>query len=230
MFTTLNSSTLLYIDIETVRYTKHYTELDDSIKELWIKRAKKINKDVSSEDDNNIQKIYEENAAFYPEFSRVVCISIGAFNKDGIFRVASFTNNDETILLKEFIKVCDKFFEKGYYVIAHNGFNFDYPFITKRCIINALNPPKHFHSYNKKPWDMFLIDSLDIWKGVARYAQTATLEEITNSLGIHTSKDLLDGSDVAKYYFDNKISDIAIYCEKDITVLKDIITKLKNLE
>lgn len=230
MFSSINVHNLLFLDIETVRKTYLYNELDKRTLETWLKKCKKIypdaNLDILSE-NNDIQKIYESDASFHPEYAKIICISCGYLDSNMDFKYKSFYDTDEKQLLKDFISASNKI---NRIPIAHNGFGFDFPFITKRCIINNLNPPKSLQVFNKKPWEVELLDTMEMWKGISKYGQLTSLDSLTNALNIDSPKTIMDGSQVADYYYNNKISDIVSYCENDIIALKEIILVFKNLE
>ena len=96
-----------------------------------------------------------ERAGIYAEFGIIICIAVGFLtDRDpaGI-RLKSFYGDDERKILEEFSAVLLKF-SKGREAIlcAHNGKEFDYPYIARRMIINSLRIPEILDNAGKKPW------------------------------------------------------------------------------
>jgi uncharacterized protein YprB with RNaseH-like and TPR domain len=112
---------------------------------------------------------------------------------------------------------------------AHNGKEFDFPYIARRMIINGLIIPEILDNAGKKPWEVKLLDTMDLWK-FGDYKNYTSLELLTTILGIPTPKDDIDGSMVAGiYYGENDIERIVRYCEKDVLAIVRIMMRFLNL-
>jgi 3'-5' exonuclease len=80
-------------------------------------------------------------AGIYAEFGKIIVISVGYFNGSE-FRLKSFYGDDEKILLEEFATLLNRHYNNADDVLcAHNGKEFDFPFIARRMIINGIELP-----------------------------------------------------------------------------------------
>jgi DNA polymerase elongation subunit (family B) len=84
---------------------------------------------------------------------------------------------------------------------AHNGKEFDYPYIARRMIINGITVPDLLDNAGKKPWEIKLLDTLDLWK-FGDYKSYTSLDLLTAVLNIPSPKTILIGSMVARIYHD----------------------------
>jgi hypothetical protein len=112
---------------------------------------------------------------------------------------------------------------------AHNGKEFDYPYIARRMIINRIVIPEILDNAGKKPWEVKLLDTLDLWK-FGDYKSYTSLGLLTSILGIPSPKDDIDGSMVARIYWDeHDIKRIVRYCEKDALAVAQVLLRFMNL-
>jgi hypothetical protein len=112
---------------------------------------------------------------------------------------------------------------------AHNGKEFDFPYIARRMIINSLIIPEILDNAGKKPWEVKLLDTMDLWK-FGDYKNYTSLDLLTSILGIQTPKDDIDGSMVAKVYYEEKdLARIVRYCEKDVLAIARVLMRFMNL-
>jgi len=113
---------------------------------------------------------------------------------------------------------------------AHNGKEFDFPYIARRMIIHNISLPFKLNLFGKKPWEVPHLDTLDLWK-FGDYKHYTSLKLLTNILGIPSPKDDIDGSQVRQvYYEENDIDRIVIYCEKDTVAVAQILLRLRQEE
>jgi 3'-5' exonuclease len=225
MLDNLNIEEILFIDIETIPLVPEYGELTEKWKELWEHKMQfQIVNGEPAED------LYER-AGIYAEFGRIICISAGyVTQKKGelFFRVKSFYNEDEKKLISDFFNAWEKFLKKGKRrLCAHNGQEFDYPYIARRALVNGLKLPKILNISGAKPWEIKdqLIDTLQLWKfgDFKHYTSLSLLCELFN---IPTPKDDIDGSQVARIYWEeNDIDRIIRYCEKDTLAVANLLLK-----
>ncbi len=226
MLENIKEQNILFLDIETVPQYPSYEELDERWKKLWDKKAKRI----ASEDETDEQTY--RKAGIYAEFGRIICISVGFIRKDGEkrqFRIKSFANDDEKKLLQDFNSLIIKSFNKDYHLLcAHNGKEFDFPYIARRILINGLKMPKILNIAGKKPWQVKHLDTLELWR-FGDYKNWTSLDLLTAIFNIPTPKDDIDGSMVAEiYYKNNDLERIVKYCEKDVTAVAQLFLKYKN--
>jgi 3'-5' exonuclease len=218
---------VLFIDIETVPVASSYEELDPVMKALWDKKSKHIKTAEQTPDE-----VYER-AGIYSEFGKIICISVGGISKkDPVsLKLKSFFGKDEKSILSEFSAML-RGFSKTHTeatLCAHNGKEFDYPYIARRNLINSLAIPGILDNSGKKPWEVKLLDTMDLWK-FGDYKNYTSLELLTSVLGIPTPKDDIDGSMVASiYYGDDDIERIVRYCEKDVIAVAQVLLRFMRI-
>ncbi len=228
MLNNLDLSKVIFIDIETVPCVYHFSELDERGKELWNKKTRFL----QEREGISPAQIYEK-AGIYSEFAKVACISIGlVVQKDGEqqIRLKSFAGTDEKELLQEFIDLVEtKFAMPGYMLCAHNGKEFDYPFLSRRMLINGLKLPNLLNIAGKKPWEISHLDTMELWK-FGDYKHYTSLELLTYIFDIPTPKDDIDGSQVAAvFYEEGDIDRIIKYCEKDVIATVQLMLRYNGL-
>jgi len=226
MFDKIKEQNILFLDIETVPQYPSYQDLDERWKKLWDKKSKNI-----STEDQISEQTYNK-AGIYAEFGKIICISVGFIKKDGEqrqFRIKSFANDDEKKLLMEFNSLIIKSFNRDEHVLcAHNGKEFDFPYIARRILINGLKIPKIINMAGKKPWQIKHLDTLELWR-FGDYKNWTSLDLLTAVFNIPTPKDDIDGSQVAEiYYKNNDLERITKYCEKDVIAVAQLFLKYKN--
>jgi 3'-5' exonuclease len=220
---------IVFLDIETVPQYASFADVPEPFKKLWETKAAQISK---SETDT--AEILYPRAGIYAEFGKVVCISCAYFNKHDKeeLRVKSFFGHDEKQLLQEFAGVLNRHFPliDKYLLCAHNGKEFDFPFLGRRMIINGVDIPAHLNHSGKKPWEIPHLDTMELWK-FGDYKSYTSLELLTAILGIPNPKDDIKGSDVWRVYWqENDLERIATYCAKDTVSLAQILRKFSNLD
>lgn len=225
MIKRINLENILFLDIETVPEFQYFDQLDDQTKLLW-----ELKSQYQRKDDFTAEEFYER-AGIWAEFGKIVCISVGYFVCRGDtrnFRVTSF-NGDEEKILKDFKNLLESHFHKPHHLLcAHNGKEFDFPYIARRMLINRIDLPFKLDLFGKKPWEVPHLDTLELWK-FGDYKTFTSLKLLTHILGIPSPKDDIDGSEVYKvYYEDNDIDRIIVYCEKDTIAVAQIFLRLRN--
>jgi len=218
---------IMFLDIETVPQAPSFEKLDPVLQVLWEKKSS-----FFRSPEQSAEEVYER-AGIYSEFGKIVCISVGFINEKNpfSFRIKSFYGDNEKTLLSEFSDVLVKFSKSGKEALlcAHNGREFDFPYIARRMIINRLVIPDILDNAGKKPWEIKLLDTMDLWK-FGDYKNYTSLDLLTSILGIPSPKDDIDGSMVAGLYYGEKdIARIVRYCEKDVLSIARILLRFKNL-
>lgn len=219
-------SDILFLDIETVPQKEHWENLSSKEKELFSQKTQYQRKDEITAED------FYKRAGIWAEFGKIICISVGFFTgleENKMFRVKSFFGYDEHKILSEFKELLESHFSKNQHVLcAHNGKEFDFPFIARRMIIHQIVLPKKLNLFGKKPWEVPHLDTLELWK-FGDYKHYTSLKLLTHVLGVPSPKDDIDGSEVAKvYYQENNIERIVTYCEKDTIAVAQILLKMNN--
>jgi len=225
----LKIENVLFLDIETVPAVPSYSELPDAFKSLWDRKAMQIKR----EEDQTPESLYQR-AGIYAEFGRIVCISAGFVffkKKSACFRLKSFYNQSEKDLLLEFAVLLNRFGgKKGALLCAHNGKEFDFPYIARRMLVNGVKLPNILDVAGKKPWEVSFLDTMELWK-FGDYKHYTSLNLLAILFGIPTPKDDIDGSQVAEvYYKSGDIERIARYCEKDVITIAQLFRRYRNEE
>jgi 3'-5' exonuclease len=226
MLDNLRVEDILFLDIETVPGAPSFELLEPVMQALWEKKSKQFRTP-----DQAAHEVYER-AGIYSEFGKIICISVGLIKEKDPFRLRlkSFFGDDEKSLLSDFSSMLKKFCKTNREAIlcAHNGKEFDYPFIARRMIINGLILPDILDNSGKKPWEVKLLDTMDLWK-FGDYKNYTSLELLTSILGIPTPKDDIDGSMVAGvYYIEKNTERIVRYCEKDVLAIAQVLLRFMN--
>ncbi len=226
MLANIKPEDILFLDIETVPASSSYSILDTVSQAHWDKKSKQFRTE-----DQSPAEVYER-AGIYAEFGKIICISVGFIKeKDPFsFRLKSFFGDDEKALLSEFSEILGKFTKhREALLCAHNGKEFDYPYIARRMIINNLVIPDILDNAGKKPWEIKLLDTLDLWK-FGDYKSYTSLDLLTSILGIQSPKDDVEGSMVAGIYWgEHDLRRIAVYCEKDVLAVAQVLLKFMNM-
>ncbi len=208
---------ILFIDIETVPVTYKYSDLDENSKDLWNKKWQ-YNKEISPEQQYN-------KAGIYAEFAKVVCIGLGFYNQKK-FRVKVIASDNEVDILNQFSELLKTHFNTyAHLLCAHNGKEFDFPFLCRRFLINNLPLPKILQIQGMRPWEVKHIDTMDLWK-FGDVKNFSSLNLLAHVLGIPSPKDEIDGSMVAKTFYEEKdLEKIAKYCKKDVITLARVYNR-----
>ncbi|MGE5943044.1 MAG: 3'-5' exonuclease [Flavobacteriales bacterium] len=225
MINKLNLENILFLDIETVPEVQNFSELDETKQHLWDHKSQYQRKEDESAED------FYERAGIWAEFGKIVCISVGYFKLQGDlrkFRVTSFFG-DEIKILKDFKNLLITHFSETKHILcAHNGKEFDFPYIARRMIIHNIELPNKLNLFGKKPWEVPHLDTLELWK-FGDYKNYTSLKLLTHILGIPSPKDDIDGSEVYRvFYKENDIDRIVMYCEKDTVAVAQIFLRLRG--
>lgn len=219
---------ILFIDIETVPQCKSFNDLSPEFKQFWETKSSFIGKEGDSPDETY------ERAGIYAEFGKIICISVGYIfieNDKKCFKIKSFYGDDERSFLPQFITMLEDFQKKKtIHLCAHNGKEFDFPYLARRILINDLNLPKLLDVAGKKPWEVNFLDTMELWK-FGDYKHYTSLNLLTHLFKIPSPKDDIDGSMVSKiYYEDNDLERIVKYCEKDVLAIAQLMLKYRSEE
>jgi 3'-5' exonuclease len=218
---------ILFLDIETVSCVGSYQELDDALKPLWDKKAAIIKKT----DQEKASDLFFEKAAIYAEFGKVIVIGLGivTFDEHDVptLRVKALKGHDEKTLLQEFKDVLEAGFQQeSLRLCAHNGKEFDFPYLCRRMLIHGIPLPRALDIAGKKPWEVAHLDTMELWKFGDRKSFTS-LHLLATLFGINSSKELMEGSEVNHYYYTgNNLGKIAAYCLQDVVVTVQLFLKM----
>lgn len=221
----INLEHILFLDIETVPEHADFNTLETDKKELWAQKSSYHRKDERTPEE------FYARAGIWAEFGKIICISVGYFKLQGdtkTFRVTTF-KGDEPQLLEQFKALLEEHFGFAKHMLcAHNGKEFDFPYIARRMIINGITLPNHLDLFGKKPWEVNHLDTMELWK-FGDYKNYTSLKLLANVLGIPSPKEDIDGSMVRDvFYKERDLDRIARYCELDVITTAQIFLRLRN--
>ncbi|MFN3315881.1 MAG: ribonuclease H-like domain-containing protein [Raineya sp.] len=245
---------MLFLDIETARSNKKYEELSEGMQKMWEHKAKNI--EPKDDSLSPAEKYYDKAAIYaeFGRVVCISCGFIYEKEKELFFRVKSFYGKNEKKILEEFKHFLDtktgkidgygnlldkagnKVFDNNgkkvsnerllHYITAHNGREFDIPYLCRRYLINQISLPQMLEIRGKKPWEILhLIDTMEMWK-FGDNKNFTKLELLCNIFEIPTPKDDIDGSQVGNVFWEEENYErIAIYCEKDVVATAQLMLK-----
>lgn len=214
---------VLFLDIETVPQYGDWSEMDEAHQKLWDKKTK-----LQRKEEFSAEEFYNERGGIMAEFGKIICISVGLLDKSNKLKIKSFYGDDEKKLLEEFGEIFNSPKLREGILCAHNGKEFDFPWIARRFLINGMQPPRPFQLFGKKPWEIPHLDTMELWK-FGDYKSYVSLELLAHVFGIPTPKDDIDGSMVASMYWVEKdLFRIVQYCEKDVLTLANIFRRMRQ--
>lgn len=220
---------ILFLDIETVSQVRSFEELSEPWQQLWTRKAESLLR--NNKEELTVAEIYDR-AGIYAEFGKIVCISCGVLQGNGENKsmlIKSFYGDDEKKILADFCEMLTKWGTGGQkYLCAHNGKEFDFPYLCRRMIINNECIPALLSISGKKPWEVNLLDTMELWK-FGEYKSFTSLNLLAHVLNIPTSKDDIDGSMVGRVYWnENNIERIVHYCQKDVVTMAQVYLRLNR--
>jgi 3'-5' exonuclease len=225
MLDQIKNENVLFIDIETVPQYPDYERLPDIYKKLWDVKASKL----PGTEKEPPATLYER-AGIYAEFGKIICISAGFIN-DGKLRIKSYAGKDEPELLISFADMLNNRFSRPQFQLcAHNGKEFDFPYIARRMLVNGIKIPSILDTTGRKPWEVQHLDTMEMWK-FGDYKSYTSLALLTAIFNIPTPKDDIDGSQVGRVFWEeDNLDRIVEYCQKDVVAIVQLFLKYKGEE
>lgn len=218
---------ILFLDIETASMTASFDELEPRIREEWHKKCK----NVKLEEAFEAEDLFFQRAGIFAEFGKVICIGVGYFtyqeeNGRLLYRTKSFAEAEEHDTLWSFRELLEK---KNWTLCAHNGKEFDFPYLCRRMLVNRIPLPQILQLAGKKPWEIRHLDTLELWK-FGDHKHYTRLELLASIFNIPSSKEDIDGSQVnAMYYLQKDLKSIRNYCLRDVEVTARIYLAFQGL-
>lgn len=224
MLEQLDLERVLVLDIETVSQKPDFDSLDKVSLELWQLKAANL----KGADQQTPEELYSR-AGIYAEFGKIVCISVGifrAYDDHFQFRVKSFFSHDEKELLEQFAELLNSRFDNNRFLLAaHNGKEFDFPYLSRRMTIHGMKLPLLLDTPGKKPWEVPHLDTMELWK-FGDYKSFTSLKLLAHIFDIPTPKDDIDGSQVGQVYWqENNLERIRVYCQKDVITVAQLLLR-----
>lgn len=219
---------ILFLDIETAPQYPDYNDMPEEWKQLWDIKSASL---LKYHEGQTNESLYPR-AGIYAEFGKIICISCGVLQgADGHKKIVlkSFYGEDEKLLLHQFSEMLNKWSGgEQKYLCAHNGKEFDFPYLCRRMIINSLPIPSLLNIAGKKPWEVTHLDTLELWK-FGDFKSFTSLNLLAHALGIPTPKDDIDGSMVwAVYWKEKNLERIVTYCQKDVVTVAQIYLRMNG--
>jgi uncharacterized protein YprB with RNaseH-like and TPR domain len=219
---------ILFLDIETVPQHDGHENMPEEWKALWELKASYL---IRNKESETAQTIYSR-AGIYAEFGKIICISCGNIQGTGADKkivIKSFFGDDEKLVLRQFCEMLNKWSaDNNKFLCAHNGKEFDFPYLCRRMIVNHVPVPYMLQLAGKKPWEVPHLDTLELWK-FGDFKSYTSLNLLAHTLGISTPKDDIDGSKVHEVYWKEKnLPRIVTYCQKDVVTVAQILLRLQG--
>ena len=229
MLENYNIENILFLDIETVPQYSAYNQVPLHHAALWDKKAGQLSRSDKPNRDEALkpEEVYDR-AGIYAEFGKIVCISTGIIHHGNLW-IKSYYGDDEKYLLADFCEMLTKTREKNIsFLCAHNGKEFDFPYLIRRMLINWLQVPAILDLPGKKPWEVNHLDTMELWK-FGDYKNYTSLELLALVFGLPTPKDDINGSDVARVYWqEHDLLRIVAYCQKDVAAIANLLLRFKG--
>lgn len=221
---------ILFLDIETVPQAHQWNQLDERTAQLFSDKTRYD----QERQEKSAEQLYAERGGILAEFGKIICIGVGSLHReddDLKLRVTSFHGDNEYDVLTRFVDMMHKHYATDdHWLCGHNGKEFDFPWIARRCVVNRIALPKLLDIAGLKPWEVGHLDTMNLWSFGDRKAYTS-LALLTHILGIPTPKDDITGADVARvYYMDRDLERIATYCKKDVVATTQLFLRLTGRE
>ncbi|HEY8109134.1 MAG TPA: ribonuclease H-like domain-containing protein [Patescibacteria group bacterium] len=199
----------LFFDIETIPAPK---QLEPRLKELYeLKKAKKATR--GSTQTPQSFSAYLRMTSLDGSFGRICCLAYAIDDQE----VQALAGDERSILEGFWAQATpDTLF------IGHNVFDFDLPFVIKRSRILGVRPSVMPNLARYRSNSAY--DTMHEWTGWGR--TNVSLHALSVALGLPTSKDDIDGSQVADYFAAGKLDEIVTYCKKDVELTRQVYDRM----
>lgn len=234
---------MYFIDIETVPIQRTATPpISDLFYNRYSRDIDKIQEEQNLEPAEAFHTMWNQKAGIYAEFGKIVCVCIG-FIKDDEIRVKILCSRHEDLILKKLADIIDKSDKSVPQLCAHNGYEFDFPWLFRRYQIHGMTIPKVLNVNHLKKWEWPLHDTMTMWSHT-QWNYKASLDLLCNILNIPSPKTSdVTGANVSEIYygmfenveglpFDKEteaLEKIGGYCAGDVIALAKLYCKLKGL-
>lgn len=230
---------ILFLDIETVSGVENHEQLDERLGYLWSKKANQYRRSGTETD----AELFRQRGGILAEFGKIVSVALGYItDKRGQMTlcITSLAADDERALLEKFNDNLRRFDlhinrqngefqgKRPVQLCAHNGKEFDFPYLARRILIHGLPLPGPLQMQGKKPWEVQHIDTMELWK-FGDYKNYTSLDLLAAVFDIPSSKEEMDGSLVHEvYYQERDLEKIARYCALDVVNAAQVLLRLNG--
>jgi DNA polymerase elongation subunit (family B) len=220
---------ILFLDLETIASFGSYQELSPRMQQLWDKRAANLRRRSDNELLSDAE-LYYSQAGISAEFGRIACIAFGGVyfteHEEPALKVSSFSGDNEFEMLSSFKLLLEKYNQDQLVLCAHNGKEFDFPFLCRRMLVNGIALPRSLQLAGKRPWEILHQDTMELWK-FGDYKAHTSLDLLAAIFDIPGSKGEMSGDQVTRVYYEEKdLEKIARYCREDVVVLTQLYLKM----
>ncbi len=230
---------IVFLDIETVSGVAHYEQLDERMQYLWGKKANQYRRGGTETD----AELFRQRGGILAEFGKIVSVALGyLIEKKGqmVLTITSLASDDERAMLEKFSDYLKRFelhinrqngefaARRAIQLCAHNGKEFDFPYLARRILVNRLPLPTSLQMQGKKPWEIQHIDTMDLWK-FGDFKNFTSLDLLAAIFNIPSSKEEMDGSLVHEVYYEaHDLQKIARYCALDVVNAAQVLLALNG--
>jgi predicted PolB exonuclease-like 3'-5' exonuclease len=214
---------LFMFDIETVGEYKDYQTFllnDERGAKLFEGKWKRMKWDEKF----SLEDSYLDQAGIISTYGKICCISFGYVDGNGEKQIRSFYGEDERYIVESFNNLLKKIEKKDFSLSGFRILYFDIVWILHKLHKYGITPADIIRPYEKKPWDMRIVDMADDWK--QKFAYAYSFDEMCYELDVSSPKVNMDGSLVHEYYHTGRLDEIRDYCEMDVSSSIDAGLKL----
>lgn len=221
---------ILFVAIQTVPQTARLNELSPRMQQAWKQKALQF----EGEGGNTPEALYASQAGLYAEFGKIVNITVAYFHRpepEGTLelRVKSISEaGNERRLLEEFIRLLNERFEQdSLRLCAHNGKEFDFPFLCRRMLVHCVPIPSILSFAGKKPWEVPHLDTMEMWMfGNRKYP--VALETLAALFDIPANESQLQGSEVRDVFYEEQdLQQIISRSQQDVITTAQVFMRYR---
>lgn len=211
---------MLFFNVKAVLIYSTLEELERNNKPLFERWRYLANTKYNANivDSKYQQEIYEKNAPYYPEYSRIIAITYAkVYSENGTPKrsLKKIANEDEKTVIEMFMSELYQISSDGAKSTPHmfptfcgyNIISYDIPLLIKRFMVhrnkfeNKTLPFVLKRALNIKPWESGLVDVVNVWK--FNGFDIIPLMLIADYLELKKTTDLLSNAELSKYYWGN---------------------------
>lgn len=214
---------LFHFDIECAAEYKDYETFlsnDERGAKLFEGKWKRMSWDQKF----SLEDSYLDQGGIISTYGKICCISFGYVDANNQKQIRSFYGEDERYIVQSFNDLLKKIQQKSFKLSGFRITHFDIPWILHKLHKYEISPAEIIRPYDKKPWEMRIVDIADDWK--QKFAYVFSFEEMCYELGVPSPKSKMDGSLVNEYYHTGRLEEIKEYCEMDVSSSIDAGLKL----
>lgn len=215
---------LFHFDIETAGQWSDFDEFVQNDKrgsELFKSKWEKMR---WSEKYSDIDEAYLDNSGIISTYGRIVCISFGFLDNNNQKKISSFYGDDEKDIVNSFNDLLNRIEKKSFNLCGFRINHFDIPWLLHKCHKYQITPSNMIYLYDKKPWDMRIVDMSDDWR--QKFAWAFSFDEMCYELGVKSPKENMNGSLVHSKFWSGDFDTIKNYCEEDVSSSIDASLKI----